>query len=492
MTTAAERPNPLVFLSSVLSGGEEVPDGLRKERERIYQYGEAFGRNAVWVDEIIEPDRRLDPLAEIDDFLFELQRSRVYLAVIASDWPGTHITIAGRNANATYFETELFYAAVLGRPIVVVIRADIRIPSETTNLLSMLQRVVPRIAWHEVSSAAEAEDKAKRVVEQAATGKLQELELKRGELGQMLRHWWNWREPGVGSPGLRWLDGRFLASERTPSIEIVEECLRSVSTAASERQRLSRLWIAARELMGVPHDQTRDPHWLDLWNRVLTEWNSASAWYGLHGHCELGYLAALNSLDDIRRSGRVNSHALSDDPAWDPPNASLASAYYAAAHRVSSWRLRQIGLKKALRLLDGAVARDSLSRSNILAIRGSVLLKLLAFSASVDAYREVLHLRESSSIASQGSIGEAMTELGFGLLFTFDWRRGRNLIRQGVSMMETANYRQGFVVRGKRKLAVSLLLTGDFRGARRTRHEANHLFAESTVGHAESSVRSDA
>jgi hypothetical protein len=491
VTTATVRPNPLVFLSSVLNGGDAVPSGLRPERERVYRHGEAFGHNSVWVDEIIEPNRGPDPLAAIDDFLFELQRSRVYLAMIASDWPGSGITIAERSANATFFETELFYAAVLGRPIVVIVRTDIRISPETRNLLSLLQRVLPRIAWHQVASASEVEDRAKRVVDQVATGKLQELAPKRDELGRLLRYWWNWREPDVGAPGLRWLDGRFLPIERAPSAAIVEECLRLTPTAPSERQRLSRLWIAARELMGVPHDRSTDPHWLDLWNRVLTEWNSASAWYGLHGHSELGYLAALNTLFDIRKSGRILSHSLNDDPAWDPPYASLASAYYATARRVSSRRLRQIGLRRALSLLDSAVARDDLTRSNVLAVRGSVLQKLWAFNSSVDVYREVLRLRKSSPSATQGSIGEAMTELGFGLLFTFRWREGRDLLREGVSLMETGNYRRGFVVRGKRKLATGLLLTGDLGGARSARDEANRLDIESTVGHSEGPVRID-
>lgn len=462
-----------------------MPDGFRLERERIYLHGEQYGHNAVWVDEIIERGRVADPLVAIDDFLFELQRSKVYLAMIATDWPGSQITVAGEKANTTFFETELFYAAVLGRPIVVIMRTDIPIPPETRNLLSMLQRVLPRGAWYTEASARAVEERAKRVVDQAGAPKLRDLAPKRHAFGEVLRQWWTWREPTGNTPGLRWLDGRFLPIKGAPSQAIVEECLRLTPAAASERQRLSRLWIAARELMGVPYGRVRDELWLSLWNRVLTAWNSAAAWYGLHGHLELGYMAALYSLDDIRKLGRAASPPLEDDPAWDPPNMSLASAYYAAAHRVSSWRLRRVGLRKALYLLDTAIVRDPLAESNYLAIRGSVLQKLMAFRSSVATYRRVLHIREMSPLAAHGSIGEAMTELGFGLLFTLRWREGRDLLREGVRIMEIANYRSGFIVRAKRKLAAGLFLTGDLRGARRERDAANQLAIASRVGQSE-------
>lgn len=106
----------------------------------------------------------------------------------------------------------------------------------------------------------------------------------------------------------------------------------------------------------------------------------------------------------------------------------------------------------------------------------------MAFNASVETYRDVLRIRESSPAASQGSVGEAMTELGFGLLFTLQWKEARTMLRKGVHMMEEASYRPGFIVRGKKKLAVSLLLSGDIRGARRARHEAEELAVVSRIG----------
>ena len=456
-----------------------VQSGLGAERLRIHAHGEQYGKNAVWVDEVSAPGRSPDPFESIDDFLYELERSKLYLALIATDWPGTPIPIGADTSNVTFFETELFYAAVLGHPIAVVFRTDIPVPPDTSNLLALLQRALPRIAWNPVSSARDAEEVSKRIIDQAASGHAYNTHRRR-EFGRILHRWWDWREPVADAPGLRWLDGRFLATQDPPRQAVVEGCLDLVVNVHSERQRLSRLWIAARELMGIPHNRTNDEHWLGLWNGVLTAWSKSSAWYGLHGHLELGYMAALYSLDDIRNRGRrLNPKLMGAD--WDPPYSALGSAYYAAAHRVASQRLRGIGLRKALALVDRAVSTDALTRSNTLAIRGSILQKLGAFASSVDTYREVLRIRRAAN-APQGSIGEAMSELGFGLLFRLRWREGRDLLREGVALMETGSSDPGFVVRGKRKLAAALYLTGRISAAHQQRKEADELAARATIG----------
>jgi tetratricopeptide (TPR) repeat protein len=192
-------------------------------------------------------------------------------------------------------------------------------------------------------------------------------------------------------------------------------------------------------------------------------------------------MGALYSLDDIRTAGHQIDPRLTDDPEWDRPFAPLGSAYYAAAHRVASRYYRELGLRKALALLDRATSRDALSRSNVLAIRGSVLQKLYAYSASVDTYREVLRLRQTSG-AAPASVGEAMAELGFGLLFTLRWKQGRDLLQEGVTLMEQSTCRPGFVARGKKKYAASLFLTGNLRAARRQYTEARSISEQASIG----------
>jgi hypothetical protein len=75
-----------------------------------------------------------------------------------------------------------------------------------------------------------------------------------------------------------------------------------------------------------------------------------------------------------------------------------------------------------------------------------------------------------------------MSELGFGLLFRLRWREGRDLLREGVALMETGSSDPGFVVRGKRKLAAALYLTGRVSAAHEQRKEADELAARATIG----------
>ena len=81
-----------------------MPAGLEAERSRVYQYGERYVLNAVRVDEITKPDRGPDPFEAIDDFLFHLERSDLYVALIA-DRHGSPIPLGSERANAAFLKT---------------------------------------------------------------------------------------------------------------------------------------------------------------------------------------------------------------------------------------------------------------------------------------------------------------------------------------------------------------------------------------------------
>jgi hypothetical protein len=262
---------------------------------------------------------------------------------------------------------------------------------------------------------------------------------------------------------------------------VVAEALRLAEELPSERLRLSRVWIAAKELMGAPYWEPSGLDWLPQWKGVLGAWGTSAAWYGLHGHLELGYLSALHSLNKVCEIALRNDPLKRADPSWAPPVGSLASAYYALARRVPSRKQRNAGMLRALTLVDQGVAYDPISESNLLAIRGSILRERHEYGSAVEAYRKVLRLREAAG-ASGGAIGEAKTELGFGLLFTWRVREGYALLKEGVALMEKANYRTGFIVRAKRKLALASFLSGHIGDAITARKEARLLAERDAIG----------
>lgn len=498
------RPNPLVFLSSTVRG-------IRDERRELHEYGRRYGNNAVWVDEVYRESSPvggtatgtherwgsldLNPFPDIDDYLKELRRSQLYVAWIATERVGSSLELAhGARAIATFFELELAYAAVLGRPIAIVRVRGVQPEPKLAYLLGVVSRTL-HVHEHEADSIRDSVAIIRGIIDGVACGEDDHREPGRTEYGLFLADRWTLRRES-----LRWLsnDWPSFPDHPEPDPVVVSKAIGELSSAATAEQRLARLWIAVREVMCSPYNhadparqhevtaglvrQARD--WLDAWNRVLTAWNGAAAWYGLHGHLELGYLAALNSLADIRRIAISVDPARQDDPAWDPPNPALASAYYAAARRVSAPTLRLRGLLKARRLLKTARYRDAISKSNGLAILGSVDLQLGNIPGGLWAYRKVLRLRERAT-APAAAIGEAMAELGYAYARIPGIRSyGIALLRRGIAVMEGAHYEAGFIVRAKYKLADALNRAGSETAARRVKAEALALAQQSTIGFA--------
>ncbi len=468
------RPNPLVFLSSTLRG-RQVP-GLKEERRRIYEHGLQYGDNAVWVDECSHPrdTTTADPLESVDDLLKEIERSQLYLVLVGTDWAGSEIEVAGQKSQVSFFEMELFYAAMRGRPIIVVERSDIAVPARTADVLALMRRTLPQSHWYTAHSIQDAESLCEYFVDRCANGELGNLAQGQRQYASLLLGLWKSLEKDREGEHIEWLRGALLPTQRSPNVGVIEGCLNDAGQLYSHQARLSRIWIAARELMGVPWLDEQHDEWLPYWDRVFAAWNKAAGWYGLHGHVDLGYLAAVNSMESVRRRWKLIGEVSADDPAWDPPFSSQASAYYALARRVGSLRYRYRGMRRALDLVDKARPQDVLGRSNVLSIRASILKGLGAFPAANKAYEEVVRLREQAG-ASDGAIGEALSELGFGLLHTLHWLRGRSLLHAGIAMMRRAEYSPGFLVRALRKEAIACRLLGRFAEARGLDEQAREL-----------------
>ena len=86
MTGGADTSQPPRFPIFLPQGRPtDSPASLRAERQRIHEYGQRSGANAVWVDGIIEPSRGItDPFEAIDDFFYKLEQSKLYLALVAA------------------------------------------------------------------------------------------------------------------------------------------------------------------------------------------------------------------------------------------------------------------------------------------------------------------------------------------------------------------------------------------------------------------------
>lgn len=156
------------------------------------------------------------------------------------------------------------------------------------------------------------------------------------------------------------------------------------------------------------------------------------------------------------------------------PGSALASSRYSIARRIGRRRLKNCLLRAAAKDLERALAEGYSDRANLFAIRGSIYRQMAHYFAATRDYEEVLRLRRLSG-ASDGKIGEALSELGFGYLFCLRLIRGRELLEEGVKLLSRGDSRIGFLIRAKRKLAIAYMVTGNISRARKERQEALSL-----------------
>ena len=274
-----------------------------------------------------------------------------------------------------------------------------------------------------------------------------------------------------GKRPLLFLDSHFLRPE-TPRLNLITEALRLHDLERDEQNRLTRLWIALRELIGTqPPTDPHDPLFA-CWNDALSAWADSASWYGLHAHLALSPLAAINSLATIR--GNARRASLSDAPELQHPGGRLASAWYSIGRKLVERRSRRTAFEEAEREINQALAAQHSNRSNLLAIRGSVYRQRWQLSQAVADYEEVVRLRQGSNF-DDGALGEGLSELGFGYLCQGRFSKGVQYMEKGTALLLRGGQREGFTARALRKLALGYLITGRLAQARDTRSRAREV-----------------
>jgi hypothetical protein len=269
-------------------------------------------------------------------------------------------------------------------------------------------------------------------------------------------------EPSRELPRFKFLEA-FGDSIRNPDPVLVRSIIEEADKQENHNSKLAVLWIAIRELMGSPLTRTSDPHLLKLWDRSLSNWNSAGAWFGLHGHPHMGCLASLGTLAEVRaRSGTKMT----------VPHGALASEYYSIAKKVTDARVRRNNLnlsrEHAECLFDGG------ETSGAFAMRGSIRWAQGDLVGAINDYKTMLDLRQGCEEGSDQQIGEAKCELGFAMVMNGHSGAGVRMMESGLGMFDP-NKPDGFQVRAMRKLGRAYLRAGSPISALRTLEKAYEL-----------------
>lgn len=459
---------PYAFLSSVTKE-------LLAFRERVHNLGRMEGRH-VWIDEVCHPKHVMpsDRLEIADELIRRIRQSRLYICVLGAPRHGSAIPIAGFDSAVSFFEVELFEAALGGVPIHIIVLDGFTPDPKLKFLLEILSFAVPRGSLAHTVSEASAIERIRRLLGAAARQVMPRI-LQMPVVRSLAQAFFDSRG-GVaaqlsGTRPLLFVNPPLARSE-APRLAVIAEGLRLHRFQRDEQDRLTRLWIVLRELIGtLPPTDPQDPLF-QYWNEALSGWADSASWYGLHAHLALSPLAAINSIASIRDNARAGSPACL--PLLQHPGGQLATAWYSIGRKLIRGEARKAAFATAEAEIDQALGAGFSNRSNLFAIRGSVYRQQWRLSKAVADYEEVVKLRRADH-ADEGAIGEGLSELGFGYLCQGHLRKGTRYMEEGASLLVGSAIRTGFTARALRKLALGYFLTGRFQLGRTVKAQARQL-----------------
>ncbi|WGM39755.1 hypothetical protein [Caulobacter sp. NIBR1757] len=432
-------------------------------RDRVMALNPPFDRDdpgaaanlPVWLAEshkVLDPNAPTLPLSKAMFCVSGVRESDVYVAVARSRH-GSGVELSpGEQVQASYFELELFEAALLRKPAHIFLLKGAPPSPRLEGLLRLLAPAFPGLSWtpldedeifHRVEALLERQTRPNRfpwLAGAVASGKRMADRL----TGTRYQPY----DPLDQPPGIQFLNGLGDPAATEPSRDVLEHLLAKADLEADHHGKLTFLWMAIRELMGAPPSEPRAMALIPYWDRALSAWNSAGAWYGLHGHPLMGCLAALGSLSRIRAA---------NGDLRDAPHGALASEYYSIAKTLGAPWLKAEVLKTSSKHIDAAFLKGASSGNH--ALRGSILQAMGDRKSAIADYERTVDLRRNHEAATPGSIGDALSELGFALVRSRQTRRGLDLMEEGVALLESEPP-SGFLVRAKRKLGRAYLMAG--------------------------------
>lgn len=454
---------PDVFLSSAFRDFEDV-------REKIHELDKA----RIWA---VEDSGRTDldqrtgasPFYIVDELIAQIRRSNLFICVLR-DVYGT--SVFGTAESVSFLETEIYQAALFHNNIRFFLMEPFNPEGKLKGLLEMVRVLRPGIIPERAQPETAVLDGIKRALAETPRRRhpwaisvkklVGELAFRRGD----------------PKPDIQFFDGVFRPVSDKPDRDHIRVLLDGLAGEKSVEKRLTRTWIALRELCAAPYDAPKFVEYLPLWNEALGVWSSAAAWYGLHGHLYAGRLAAVNSQISIRE--RMDWRQERHDSAHyiQGTKGARASEYYSMAKLLPSRSQRAHYLQLAERDVEDALHSVEDEPSGYLAIRGHIrLLQGDARKALAD-FEEVARLKEAAGDVK--GLGESLADVGLAHMRLGNLSLAVKLLREGVTSLEDAES-QTFAIRAKKRLAQALLLSGHPIQALRTLNAVHNTALENQI-----------
>ena len=467
-------PTHVAFLSS-------LSEGLWNLREQLY----TANGGELWVAEKSDENIKfLHPLARADACITALVDSEVFICVLAGQGSsasrgGTPVEVNGLESLVSFFEIEVFEAALHSIPVVILTHQSFTPGKRMKEFLDVLRRSTVAAYSKEKLSDKEIRLEVRRAVKgRKALRRAAGRRLRRAATmfaSELVAQRANLKNVYAGGSDMLWLRGMDIKAD-LPDEETFSRAKRLLDVARSERRhdlRLSRLYYAFRDLMTMPYRQTEDREILQLWDEGFSLWCSSAAWFGLHNHVALGVIGGLWSQDFVRQ--RLSPSLPSDErSAITPPWGSLASAYYSLSRLCNPWwrwRVAGVGIELANRVINAGLDRDP----GILAVRGSLFFSRMQLHRGMsDFHKLVEYASKHDDNASLN--GEAHMYLGKGYTLTLRPKKALTHLEASVKAWRAhvIDKRSGeeFLVKALKNLLVAQIKLRQREAAVQTASEA--------------------
>ena len=448
-------PGGRVFLSSCFFHGDRTRLSVR---DRIASRFNGPADRPVWMGEDFLPLGGDPGRTSIDLALFCVDGVRScdeYVAVVI-DRHGSGIgVLPGTDATTSFFELELFAAALYGKPSHVFVLEGHEPRGRMRLLLDLLGPLLPGFERRPLS-ADEILFRIDAIVGATGTGpsggtfRAISREISAALVAERHAEY----RPGEALPAVRFLDGLFSTTPRASDLSVVPALFHEIAERTSHQEKLALLWIVLGELSGRSPVSGASEEVLAHWDSALSQWSGSAAWFGLHGFCQLGCLGAIS--DRARLCERLG-------PPFRVDHGAFASEYYSIANQLGVGRQRSDLYSLALGHIDLAISADPVPGDY--SVRASIRHRVGDLDASVEDHAVSLRMRREAG-ADDASVGEAESELGFALLGVAGRAaEGIGLMERGVERLSSGPA-NGFTVRAKRKLAEGYRAAGELGRAR--------------------------
>ena len=306
------KTNSKIFISSCFSD----PLGIYLNIRELVK--KKFGEKVWMAERYKKLTNTLSPLENVEFCVDAVSQCEFFVAFISTRI-GSRVIIEDSIQQCSFFEMELFVAVLLQKPILIFQLDNFNPGPRIVRLLNLLQRISP--AGFKMVEGKKSESEIIKELDKLLTLKAKSKIYKiptnlyvDNFFFERHKEYNVYRE----LPNINFLDN-FLSDSKIkmPDKENFEIILTKVKNTDNYYYKLCLLWMAIRKLRRVPYFEKKYESFKFYWIQILEEWASASAWYQLHGHIHLGYLATSVTLCKIK-STKTN---------FNPLHGAFGSAY---------------------------------------------------------------------------------------------------------------------------------------------------------------------